>query len=182
MTRIEDGGGKNGFANVSNTQRLDVSSRSAARAYYESRDEGQVYTVTVEDAGAVADEETLYIKNTSTTKDIIIVATIITCDVSSRWRLKFVTNTSTVAGTVITPTNLNKSSSNAAAAEVRGGATGVTNLIDAGTIGILQCPAGGTVALKGSEGLRLGQNDAIAIECETSGDVTITITFEYDSE
>ena len=42
--QIEDGGGKNGFSTVSNNQRLDVSSRSASREYYESRDEGQVYS------------------------------------------------------------------------------------------------------------------------------------------
>jgi len=77
---------------------------------------------------------------------------------------------------------LNKSSSNAAAAEVRGGATGVTNLIDAGDIVTVQCPAGGMFILGNTEGIRFGQNDAIAIESLTSADVTVTILFHYDSE
>ena len=50
MVRIDDGGGKNGHATVSNNQRLDVSARSASREYYESRDEGQVYSAISIDA------------------------------------------------------------------------------------------------------------------------------------
>ena len=179
MVQIDDGG-KNGPVRVSNTNRLNVSARAASRQYYESRDEGQVYTASFEDAGAVADEETAYIQNTSTDKDMIIDSVFIGTDILSIWRVKFVTGTAT--GTVVTPTNLNKTSSNAAAANARGGTAGVGSTVDAGDICFVYVPVGSSGMYNSNESLRLGQNDAIAVECETSSDAKITITFHYDSE
>ncbi len=182
MVRIDDGG-INGSVTVSNTQRLDVSSRSASRQYYESRDEGNVYSITMTDAGAQTTEDLIYLKNTSTTKDIVIDDIFIGSLAVSEWVLKFVTNTATVAGTVIVPTNLNQASSKTSSSETRGGATGVTNLIDGGTIAILRVGVGITSDFKFGEALRLGQDDAIAIELTTTAaDGEITIFYHFDSE
>ncbi len=177
-----DDGGKNGPVTVSNTNRLDVSSRTADRTYYESRDEGQVYTVSIEDAGAVADEETVWLENLSTISDMIIDNITIGSVALSTWRVKYVTFTTTPTGTVVTATNLNRSSSNVAAALCRGGAAGVANLIDGPTLSFINVAAGGQTTWDTKEALRLGQNDQIAIECETAGDALITIEFHYDSE
>ncbi len=181
MVRIDDGG-KNGSVSVSNTQRLDVSARSADRTYYESRDEGSVYTLSIEDAGAVANEETVWLKNTSTTKDMIIDTISIGSVAITTWRLKFATFTTQPTGTTVTATNLNRASSNTAAAECLGGAAGVSNVIDGPTIAFFNCDAGSETIWDTKEALRLGQDDQIAIECETSGDVLITIEFHFDSE
>jgi len=178
--RIEDGGGKNGFSTVSNNQRLDVSSRSASREYYESRDEGQVYSVISVDATAVANEETMYLQNTSTVKDMIIDQIIISTDTNSLWRIKFVTGTA-AGGSALTPVNLNKASSNAALAIVRGDGA-VTGLTDDGDISLVRVGANSHDELTFSEALRLGQDDAIAVECETNAAVEIVIIFHFDSE
>jgi len=178
--RIEDGGGKNGFSTVSNNQRLDTSSRSASREYYESRDEGQVYSVISVDATAVANEETIYIQNTSTVKDMIIDQIIISTDTDSLWRVKFVTGTAT-GGSVLTPTNLNKASSNTALANVRGDGD-IGSITDDGDIILVRVGANSHDELTFSEALRLGQDDAIAVECETNAAVEISVIFHFDSE
>jgi len=180
MVRIEDGGGKNGNVTVSNNQRLDTSARAASRQYYESRDTGQVYTVISVDATAVANEETIYVQNTSTSKDMIIEKITISADVDSQWRVKFVTGTAD-GGSVITPVNLNKASSNTAAATCRGnGAIG--SITDDGDITIVRIGADGHDEVRFSEALRLGQDDAIAVECELNCACEIVVSFHFDSE
>ena len=105
MVRIDDGG-KNGSVTVSNTQRLDVSSRSASRQYYESRDEGQVYSINMTDAGGQTTEDLIWLKNTSTTKDVVIDTIYIGSLAVSEWVLKFVTDVTAATGTDIVPINL----------------------------------------------------------------------------
>ncbi len=70
--KIEDGQGHHGDAGVSENQRLEVSARSNKRIYYVSRDDGRafVWTSTYNTGGA--NEEILYIKNTSTTRHLFI--------------------------------------------------------------------------------------------------------------
>jgi len=182
MVKINDGGGKNGDATVSNNQRLDVSARSASRQYYESRDQEQVFVATSVDATAVANEETMYIKNTSTSKDMVISEVIISTDTDSLWRVKSVTGTA-AGSSALVPINLNRASSKSASATIRGdGAiTGLTDVTD-GTVALFRAPANNTHHHDFHEALRLGQDDALAVECETNAAVEITITFHFDSE
>lgn len=178
--RLEDGGGKNGFATVSNNQRLDVSARAASREYYESRDNETVYVVISVDATAVANEESIYLQNTSTTQDMIIERIVISTDTNSLWRIKAVTGTAT-GSSALTPVNLNIASSKTAAATARGdGAVG--SITDAGDLALIRVGADGHDEFDFSEALRLGQDDAIAVECETSAAVEISIYFHFDSE
>ena len=180
MVRIDDGGGKNGSVTVSNTQRLDVSARAASREYYESRDEGQVYVAISVDATAVANEETMYLQNTSSTKDMIIEEIVISTDTASIWRVKFVTGTA-AGSSALTSVNLNKGSSNSAAATVRGDGA-ITGLTDDGDVALFRVDANATHHQDFHEALRLGQDDAIAVECETNAAVEISIIFHFDSE
>jgi len=183
MVRIEDGGGKNGNATVSNNQRLDTSARSASRDYYESRDQGQVYTASMTDPGGQTTEDLLWLKNTSTTKDIVIDNIYIASLAVSEWVLKFVTDPTAATGTNIVPTNLNAASSNAATVSCKGGAAGVANLTDGATIAILRVGVGITSVFSFGEAIRLGQDDAIALELTTTAaDGEITILFHFDSE
>lgn len=176
---IEDGGGKSPDATTSNNGRLNVSSRSAGRIYYESRDEEQAYIVVIPDAAAVAGEETAYIQNISADKDMVIDSIHIGSLAATKWKIKFVTGTPT--GDDVTPTNLNKSSTKTADAVVKGGPGGVTGLTDAGDIKIVRVPAEDETEWDSHEGLRLSQNAAIAIENLISGDGEVTIDFHYDS-
>jgi len=111
---------------------------------------------------------------------MIIDQIIISTDTDSLWRVKFVTGTAT-GGSVLTPVNLNKASSNTALANVRGdGAIG--NVTDDGDIILVRVGANSHDELTFSEALRLGQDDAIAVECETNAAVEISIIFHFDSE
>ncbi len=176
-----DGPDGHGEVRVSHEQKLTVESESAPRDYFVSKDHGQVYTVQSEDAATAADEETLYLINTSTDKTLIIDDIICASDAEYRFRVKFVTNTSAPAGTILIPTNLNKAVSHAAECTARGDGA-VSNLIDAGDIGLATCPSGGTVVLQFEEAIRLGQNDAIAIESESIGNVALTIEFHFEED
>lgn len=178
MVRIQSGDGRNPEARTDPEGKLLVDAEIAPRDFFISRDEGQVYTATITDAGAVANEETAYLQNLSTSKNLIIDDILIGSDVISIWRIKFVTGTTT--GTVVIPVNLNKGSSNSADALCRGGAGGVGSATDDGDIGIYHIPDDDTHIISFEEALILGQNDAIAIECETNCAVDIVIEFHLE--
>ncbi len=178
LTRIEDGGGKNGFSTVSSNQRLDVSARAARREYYESRDNGNVYTAISIDATALAGEEIIYLQNISTINDMIVERLTISVDTNSTWTVKFVTGTA--AGTSITPVNLNKASSNSALANILGNGA-VTGTTDDGVIFQKRFVANDHDELQFSQALRLGQDDAIAVECGANAAVEIVVLFHFDS-
>ena len=101
----------------------------------------------------------------------------------SRIKLWFVSGTA-AGGTIITPTNLNKGSSNDADALVRQAAAGdaITGLTTQGQIDIEFVSATGHGEFLLNDTVRLGQNDAIAIEYDegTTGDLAgvIDIFFE----
>jgi len=179
MVKIEDGTGRGHVAAVNSVNRLQVSARTARRAFYVSRDQGQVYTTLSEDATAVANEETIYLKNTSPTRNVFIDTILISSDVASQWRLKFVTGTA--AGTVITPINLNKTSSNDAEVESRGDGV-VTGLTDDGDIAIFRVTAGSGIIARPRATIILGQNDAIALECEINCAAEIAFEFHLEDD
>lgn len=157
---------------------MQVDSVSAPRNFEISLKDGQVYTVMSEDAATAANEETIYLKNNSTDKNLFVDAIIIAADATSRWRLKFVTGTAGGAG-AITPVNLNKTSSNAADVSANGDAS-VTGLTDDGDIVVTDVVASGTVEMDLKQALILGQNDAIAVEAESIASVAITILFHLE--
>lgn len=158
--------------------RLFAESESAPRDFFISRDDGQVYTAVVQDPAAGVNEETIYLKNISTSKSLVIDDIIITSDTNSKYILKFVTGTG--SGTTVTPINLNKSSANDADVQALGGAGGVTGLTDDGVIAVERVTAFNVTEVNLDEGLILGQNDAIAIESLTAAEVDITIEFHLE--
>jgi len=139
-----------------------------------------VYAVISVDATAVANEETICVQNTSTSKDMIIEEIVISTDTTSQWRFKFVTGTA-AGSSVLTPVNLNKGSSNTAAATCRGDGA-ITGLTDDGDVALIRVAADTTHHHDFHEALRLGQDDAIAVECETNAAVEIIVNFHFDSE
>ena len=147
--------------------RLNVSSRADSRSYYNSRDEQQAYSISYNMDVAAAGEYIVYLQNNSTTGKILVVDAIgINSDSEARFKLWYVTGTAS-GGNTLTPTNLNKSSSNAATATVREGgteATGIAGLTTSGLVDFLFC--NGHEEFRLGDRLRLGQNDAIAIEMD----------------
>jgi len=176
--RIEDGSGKGFAAQVTDDNRLATESKTANRDFFISRDQGQSYHVVSEDATAVANEETIYLQNTSTTLNLFIDHIIISTDTANKFRLKYVTGTA-AGGSALTPQNLNKTSSNAAAATARGSGS-VTGLTDDGDLEIIRVGADDTGEMEFGDQLILGQNDAIAVETEVNAAVEMTIDFHFE--
>jgi len=165
-------------AEVDEDAHLKVEAEQSDRTFFISKNNGQVYTVISVDATAVANEETLYLQNTSSTKNLFIRDIAIATDTSSLWRIKFVTGTA-ARSTLLTPVNLNKTSSNAADVIARGDGA-ITGLTDDGDIGLLRVLAATTHHHGLLGALVLGQNDDIAIECETNAAVELTVTFHLE--
>ena len=163
--------------------RLDVSSRVDSRGYYTSRDQEQSYTLPFDHQGAVAAEFSLYIKNDSSTKTLVVSAIGLNTVEAARIKFKFVTGTA-AGGSVITPTNTNKSSSHAADATCREGdsADAVTGLTADGELDFVYVQATGHEQLRLDDRIRLGQNDAVALEYDegTTGDFTGVVFFYFE--
>jgi hypothetical protein len=179
--RIADGAGSGKEASVTSDNRLDVSSRANPRIYYVSRDDGQAYSVSSNDASAAAGTYILYLKNTSTTRNLFVDDIILGGVETALWKIWFVTGTA-AGGNAKTPVNLNKTSPNAADATARGddSITGLT--VSGEQIGTLRTPANDSKELATSDAIELGQNDAIAIEYDTgtTGIAEAEIVFYYE--
>jgi len=149
--------------------RSNVSSRSDSRGYYNSRDVGQAYALTFSHTASANTEYTFYLQNTSTDgKQMVISAVGVNSDLGALVELNFVTGT-LVGGTAITPVNMNKAVSNAAAAvgSNHANSTAISGISDDGTIDHLLIGTDGHEEFRLDDRLRLGQNDAIALKVET---------------
>ena len=159
--------------------RLNTSSRSDNRAYYNSRDEQLCFTVPFDFQASESGEFVVYWQNTSSDKDLVISSIGINTFLASRFKLHFVSGAAS-GGNEITPTNLNKSSSKDAPSNSReggSGATGIDNITSISLIDFLYVGAGMHEEFRLSDRVRLGQNDAIAIEVdETAGGATADVS------
>lgn len=146
--------------------RLNVSSRSDERIYYNSRFEGQTYVWVSFDSAAAVGEYPIYIKNTSTSQNLIIKEIILSPGVAMTFKIATVTGTPTSAS--ITGYNLNRTmSSNAAAATAHGDAA-VDNVTPSQVIRVAMVGALATEHVEFHDALQLGQNDAIAVETDVN--------------
>lgn len=156
--------------------RLNVSSRSDARSYYNSRDVKRTFSVAFDMQSAAVGEYFVYWKNTSTTRELVISDIGFNSIQNARIKLWFVTGTSS-AGNVMIPTNLNRQSSNAAESEAReggGAASGIGGLTADALIDFAYVGANGHEEFHLKDRLRLGEGDAIALEYDegTDGDIS----------
>jgi len=145
--------------------RANVSSRSDSRAYYNARDIKQRYSIVFDHQSAVATEKSLYIENTSSTKELVLSSIGINTVENARIKMWFVSGTA-AGGSVLTPTNSNKGSSNDADAIVRQGDSGdaITGLTTISAIDFAAVAANGHEEFRLGDTIRLGQNDAICLE------------------
>lgn len=185
MARIEYINDENGSFQEAHgsSNRLNVSARSDTRAYYNSRDVGSTYSLTFDHQTAAAGEFSVYWKNDSTSKELVIDTLEFNAAQNSRIKVHFVTGTAT-GGSAITPVNLNKSSSKDADATCRQGAAAdaVAGITSDGVIEFSSVAASGHAVVDLKDRVRLGQGDAIAIEMDegTSGDFWGTIFAYYE--
>ena len=178
---IGDGGGKNPDAKTNGDGRLKVDSESNARIFTISKDFGEAFNAVMPSFSAAATEYVFYLKNTSITQNIVIESIEYHSVQAVHWKVWRVTGTA-AGGTVITPTNLNFNSSNAASATAMGGAATITGLTTVAQIGTHRTQATGEAGMTFGGALILGQNDAIAIEYDTgtTGLCEIDCIFYYE--
>ena len=156
--------------------RLNVSSRTDGRDYYNSRDQGLTFSTPFCFIGGEAGEFASYYKNTSSTYNFVVSHIMISADVAATFKLWFVSGTA-AAGTTVTPTNDNRTKqSNAAPAIAMEGntaPTGITGLTGEALIENLMTSASSTSEFVTGDTLILGQNDAIAVEYESGSTAAI---------
>ncbi len=148
--------------------RLNVSSRSDARSYYNSRDQRSAYTLTWHDASTATNDFILYWKNIATDGRHLIISRV---DVHSQFRADFIlwTGNNEVAsgGTSTTPFNLNVANPLVAPATARTADSStiatVTNNLEIATVSV---EAGGHGQFSFENMLRLGQDQSILLECQ----------------
>jgi hypothetical protein len=171
--------------------RLNVSSRSDGRGYYNSRDESECFSLVFDDANATAADYVVYLRNDKTDgKHLIIQYIDIGCE-STTSVLKLATVTGTAGGgTAVTPANLNqggvaKTATVTALATADSGSTPMSGLTEDKLIDIVGISgAYGHEEFKLFDQLRLGQGQAIAIELDAAAaaDVRVfgTIFFYFE--
>jgi len=145
--------------------RLDVASSSDPRAYFNSRDKGQTFSLIWNNINSTSGGNVVYWKNTDLTKDLVISSVGLNSDIGVLYELNFVSGTA--VGTSATPTNLNKDSNNDASA-VALNTTAITGLTTISEIDHAFVTAGGHQELRLGDRVRLGQNDAVAVRIEVS--------------
>lgn len=147
--------------------RLNVSSRTDSRSYYNSRDESQAFSLVWDDASSEAGDMIVYWKNTDTTgKSLVIDSVGLNSENASSFKLHVVTGTA-AAGPTIIPLCLNRAtpkSAQATAMEAAG--TAITGLSSVGVVDHASVPADGHEEFRIDDRLRIGQDQAIAVELE----------------
>ena len=168
--KIEDGKGKNGDASVSDVQRLNVSAKTQPRIFYVSRDDGGAYNAVYDDITAAAGEYTMYLKNTSSTRNIHIADIEFHSVENVKWKVWSVSGTA-AAGETVTPSELNLSKGIPADCIAMAGNTAITGLSTVAQLGSHRSQANGDSDMMFEGALILGPGNAIAVEYDagTSG-------------
>lgn len=164
--------------------RLNVDSRSGSLPYHISKHKGQAYAFVYEHLAGASLENCFYMQNTSTDKTLVVESIDVNATALARFHLDVVVGTATGAGDVI-PRNVNLASANDAVGVFKqdtGGAIGGLT-VSGSPIDYVQVAAGGHLEMKLNERLRLGQNDAIALEIHstaTTSDCFGVVFFHYE--
>jgi hypothetical protein len=184
--KIEDGKGKSGDMSVSASQRGNVSSKTASRSFYISRDDSLAFNAI--STGAFSydiGEYCFYLKNTSSTRNLMMQHIEYHSVDAVRWVVHEVTGTA-AAGTSITPSNLNLASGIPAEATAMGGGAAITGLTSVKVIGTHRTGVFGEGEMAFNGALILGPGNAIAVEFDneystTTGIVEIDMFFHFET-
>ena len=163
--------------------RMNVSSRSDNRSYYISRDDSQAYSAVWDDSSSAAGDFICYLKNTHPTKTMVLDSFGVNSENAASFKLHLVTGTA--AGNACTPMCLNRVKVNAAQATcIEAAGTAITGLTSAGVFDHASSVADGHEEFRLQDRLRLGQDEAIAVEYEqgTTGRTWGVSFFFYEDE
>jgi len=179
--KIEDGRGKNGDASVSIVQRLNVSSKTAPRWFYASRDFGLSFNAVYDGLTVAATEYSAYLKNDSATRNLFVGTIEFHSAEAVKWKIWEVTGTA-ASGASVTPSNFNLASGIPAEATAMSGDTAITGLTTVKQLGSHRSEALGDSDMDFEGALILGPGKAIAIEYDTgtTGICSHDIFFWYE--
>jgi len=178
--QIEDGKGSGSRCRVDSDNRIRAYSVVEPEIAYASEENGEAYAWTSVTYDYGAADTILLVKNTSTSKKLIIDSIVMTSDTATIAHIH-VPACTTPTGTAVTGVNLNTSSNNVAEATAKTDET--TNAI--GVVGIVA-----TVVLEADKTFThdtrgtivLGTNKCVAVDYVTDGTAaTVTITGYYHS-
>jgi hypothetical protein len=180
--KIEDGKGKNGDASVSNVQRLNVSAKTRDRLFYASRDDNLAFNAPMPSFEAAAGNYVFYIKNTSSTQNLILSSIEYHSEENVAWNVWQVTGTA-AGGNVLTAVNLKLGAGIAAPCIAMGGGATITGLTLGDLIGVHRTPAFGEAVMHWGGGLIIGPGKAIMTEYDsgTGGLCEIDAFFHYET-
>lgn len=179
--KIEDGQGKNGDMSVSSTQRGNVSSRTAPRTFYASRDDGLAFVAIYDGITAAAGEYVAYLKNTSTTRNLFIDDMLAGGVENIKWKL-FSCSGDAAAGETVTATEFNLSKSIPAEAIAMAGNTAITGLTTLAQLSTGRTPANGGAQRSFESALILGPSDAVVLEYDTGSSGLCEAEFHFHYE
>ncbi len=157
--------------------RLNVSSRSDSRIFYISRDNGQAYVLRIEDDDAAANDLVAYLRNDSKDKRLYVTDIHVGSENGATFKFAF-GDAVAATGTIVTPVNMNRSSSNDADVTALG--NGAVGGVGASTFfATVRVGAGEFEEFDTKDAIILGQNDNIVVEYDTgtTGDIEVDIFF-----
>ena len=180
--KIQDGKGKNGDASVSSVQRLNVSAKTKNRLFYISRDDGLAFNAIMPSFSAAAGEYVFYLKNNSSTRNLMIDSIEFHSVEAVHWKVLVCTGTA-ASGTSITSGNLNLGSGIPSEAISMGGGATITGLTVGQQVGTHRTQALGEAGMDFGGGLILTPGTAIVIEYDTgtTGLCEIDTLYHFES-
>jgi len=173
--QIEDGRGTGSRCMIDSDNRIRAYSVVEPELAYAADEKGDAYAWTSVTYDYGAGDTILLLKNTSTSKKLIIDSIIMTTDTATIAHIHMPT-CGTPTGTALTGVNLNSSSNNVAEATAKADET--TNAIGvAGIVATLALEADKTNTFQAKSSLVLGTNKCVAVDYVTDGTAaTVTIT------
>ena len=151
--------------------RLDVSSRTSTREYYNNRDKEKLFTF-LSRVDALANEYVIYIKNTHATGTLFISN--ITFGTTSNQEFLIHKVTGTPGGTTITPRSRNYAETNTCSGTFYGGAK-VTGLTSSWEAEAIRVPANDSKIWHNSGGIILNNGEALAVQVVSAGNASVTV-------
>jgi hypothetical protein len=175
--KILDGRGQGHESHVNQDNQLVVRAISQPDIEFVSEEKGRAFSWTSTFTTGGANQEIISIKNTDTTRDLVIKEIVVSSSVNQVWTLFEVTS-GTATGTTITAQNLNLGSGKVASSTAFGNAE-VTGSLSGNNLLYACSPAVEEVELDIMGSLILGLNDEIAITASSAGTVYATVLGFY---
>ncbi len=177
---IDDGRGRGFSASVSESNRFNVSAKTASRAYYVSRNDSQAFSLVSIDGAAAAGDIICYLKNNSSTRNLFMGETHVSAVETVLWKAWAVTGTA-AGSSALTSVNLNLSAGIAADTTARGNGA-ISGLTTGNLLHMARSVATGQELMDFSDSLILGPGDAIGIEYDTGTGGIAEVTMEFHFE